>query len=845
MKAHLRILLVGIIACLGQVASAQSLIFYENTRSEAYLVKLNGGGPSQGITNHFIEQIANGSNKAANNTEYILTADESVRLTKVNPQQYDVKVTLGNFRFSGDTQYRAFQMQEFLRPTAVKFTLERVNKAGQVLERFPFEEVALNGEPTLIANFRGTDSTGLFQDCSVRIADKQFIIDKIARGNFDQRTILIDDCYNGVPSLEALYTDFRTINPGDFEHIDVQQRNLDELVVRLNRIGSVDYPTVLGLAQADPVGYLRRFQENTAFAQQLQTQIDQTRSEIPQRYYQRGLAFLEATNPAAAKADFTKAIRLSPRYGAPHLELARMSYREGDIKAAQTKLIYIAKECPADGQTAQGLPTLSNTIYLNHIGNADYANKQKQFPKALVALDEASEMCNNLPIECSAALEAQTKLAHVGIFQSKIDTARLALSQGQLEKAEAKAGEAIAYQKKRPAYIPLADAAVAVERDAQTRIYQRFLIQANALAGQGKLVEAETEAKNAIAYQAAHSANIPSPSAGQGVLNKIMDLRYLDLINRGMAQNQAKSHRAALDLFQEALDIEAKFPVTKSPSLMKMAQDNAKPLALAMVPEGLQLAKSNKLPASREVNNDFKALVERYQIGGDAEIATGTQSLRDAIFSQECANAQGDFDGAMNGAVTQIRLKRFIEANDAYVQALQIAVDQAQCGIDVTEAHKGKADIADAVKFQQLLLSSQTAIDRAEHKVAIDTYDQASEVFESKGLASKFGLEHASLREYILGSGRNQFVRYGSDYMTAIGDLDGGLALIHKAASMGVSKKSLKPIMIRLGIELAKRDASAGMTADPKAKGLEYSQGKKLLKKLYKSYVKQRKRLSK
>ena len=845
MKASLRILLLAMMGCLGQLASAQSLIFYENTRSEAYLVKLNGGGPSQGITDHFIERLAAGNNKPSTRTEYILTADESVRLTKVNPFQYDVNVSLGNIRFSGDTQYRGFSMTDFLQPSGVKFTLERLNKAGQIVDRFPFEEVQLSGASTMIANFRGTDSTGLFTEGSIRISDKQFIISKVNKGNFDRHSFLIDDCYNAVPQLEKIYTDFKSIDPNDFEHLPVQQANLDELKARLNQIGSVDYVTLLGLAQVDPIGYLRRFQENTSMAQQLSQQIEATRAEIPERYYMRGMALLGQAKPAAAKADFLESVRLSPRFGAPNLELARISYREGDIPAAQNKLIYIAKECPADAATQQGLPALANTIYLNHMGNAEYANQQKKFPAAILALDAARQLCSETPIECSPALEIQNKLAHVGIYNSKVDSARMFLNQGELEKAEAMALNAMGYQKGSSQYIAVADDAVAVERDAQNRILQRFLMQANALSNEGKLVAAEEQARLAIAYQASHSANLPDNKPAIAALNKVMELRYREDIRQANAAFDAKNHQDAMPLFAHALAIESEFPVNKLPNLMQLAQANAKPLALAKVPNGLNLAKANRLAEARLINDDFKALVEQYQIGEDADIVLGAQSLRDAIFSQECMNAQAEYDTALSAAKAQITLKRFIEADQGFSEALRIAAAQAQCEIDVTEANAEKVRISGAVKYQELLNTSLAAQEKAEYKYAIEQYNLATDIFVAKDLAQEFGLAQASLIDYIQNSGKNMFVRYGSDYLTAKGELDGAVTLIRKAASMGVKQGLLKTIMVRLGIALAERDVKQGISDDPKAKGLEYSQGNKTLKNLAKTYAKQRKRLAK
>ncbi|MBL0019409.1 MAG: hypothetical protein IPP17_24010, partial [Bacteroidetes bacterium] len=175
MKSVLRIPFLFLLVFAAQTLAAQSLIFYQNTRTDAFLVKLNGGGPSQAITDHFINRLSTSTNKPPFRTEFIVAQDEYVRLTKVGPMEYEVYVTLGNTRLTGDIMYKGFSMAEQLKPTGVQFTLQRLNKAGIVQESFPFGEVALVGDPVLVANFRDTDSTLQFTEGTVKVADKQII----------------------------------------------------------------------------------------------------------------------------------------------------------------------------------------------------------------------------------------------------------------------------------------------------------------------------------------------------------------------------------------------------------------------------------------------------------------------------------------------------------------------------------------------------------------------------------------------------------------------------------------------------------------------------------------------
>ncbi len=841
MKLFLRTLIVGLLVSSTQFVAAQSLIFYQNTRAEAYLVKQHGGGPSEGVIDHFIDRLATSSGKPASRTEFIITHDEYVRLTKVNANQYDIYVTVGNMRLTGDTQYRGFSMSDQLVPAGVKFTLERVSKTGQVLERFPFESVDLAGASTLVANFRATDSTSLFTEQTIRMGDKQFLYPKESKGRFDARTILIDDYYGSIVKMEALKTDLSKVSPDDFEHIEAQQNSLNQLIVRLNSINGSNFPQNLNLAASDPAGYNARFTELNAMSQDLNARIATTKNQIPERYYQRGLSLVQQSKFAEANTDFIQAVRLRPTLAPAHLELARLRYREGDISGAKSRLITIFKDCQPDEQTRQQSTQLGNTLYQNHLGNADYAIKQKKYTSGIQSLAEARSLCTELKLTCTPQLDDLSSLAHGGIFQGKVDTARLALQASQYEDAEKWANVALDYQKANPNFIKDPSPALRVQADAQTRIYQRSLSNANSLADQGRLKEAESEARKAIDYQSAHSAAIAQPLAAQQALERIMALEYKDNISRAKTLQAQLQHRDALKLLDEAVVIETKFSVAKEPMLWKLVQTNAKPIILDEAAKGQQAAKSNKLNEARNLTQSTKAMSEQYKLQVDPEVSKALESLTGAIFSQECNNAQSDFDIAINDADVQKRLKKFIEASTAYNRALKISADQAVCSIDNRRALDGKASIAMAVKYQEMQNEALSAIERNDSKKAIESYLQAGELSLAENLSTRFGLQHAPLFDFINNSGRIEFVRFGAGYFTDRKDYDVALNLLHKCVQMGVSIGLVKDLMKRLGAELALRDRQTEPNSDPKLKAAEYSHGNSKLKTLAKAYLKQRK----
>lgn len=840
MNALLRLLSLTGLLTVTQLLTAQSLIFHQKTRTDAFLVKLHGGGPSEAVTDHFIERLSSPAKPAAR-TEFVVAQDEYIRLTKVSPTEYDVYITLGNMRLTGDTQYRGFSMLEQLKPTAVQFTVHRVNQAGIVVESFPFGEVALLGDPVVVANFRAMDSTRQFTDCTVKVADKQVLYSREAKGAFDQRAIRIDDYYAALPKLTELEQDLRRIQPDDFEHVESQQNDLNQMIQRLNAITSEDYPQTLDLSASDPAGFLPKYQAVAATAQDLNARISRTRNEIPERYYQRGQQHVQQGRPAEGNKDLLEAVRLKPTLAPAHLELARLRYREGDVPAAKACLTTIFKECQPDDQTRTAATQLGKNIYQNHLSVADYAIKQKNYPAGLQSLTDARAFCTDLGLGCTAQLDDLTTLAHTGVFRIRVDTARLLLSTSQFEAAEAKATEALAYQQAYAAYIQDASLALRVQADAQTRIYQRTVASANGLASQGKLKDAEAEARKALAYQATHTAAIAEPSAAQNALLNIKDLQYKGLISRARSLGQQQQHRQALPLLEEAVLIEAEFAVTKDPGLWVLVQATAKPIVLDDLTKGQQHAQANKLGDARATAQAAHGMAEKYRLATDPDILAAEATLSSKIASQECTNAQNDLEALLKQAADLRQQKKFIEASATYDQGLAVVARQPHCGIDTRRAADGKTEIAVAVQYQNLLAQSRTAYERNDNPRAIATYDQAGDLAARENIVARYGIQHATLFDYIMGSGRIEFTRYGAQHFTEKKAYDQAVELLHKAVQMGVAKGLTKDLMTRLGTELGLRDKQEAPGTDPKSEVLKYTRGNSKLKTLASAYLKARK----
>lgn len=841
MKSSVRSLLLAAGLLFAVQASAQNLIFYQNTKSEAFLFKVGGGGPSGPLVDYFIQTIAKGNGKTNANTEYILAHDHSIRLTKVDATHFDITASLSNFRLTGDTKYRGFPMDEILKPKALGFRLEHQDAQGKPQQGWDFDEVAINSDPAPLATMRATDSTGNFSTDIVIVENKQFLYTDANRLDFQARVDLIDDYYKSAPQLEVIYTDLKKIQPADIDRLDNNEYELTRLETNIKVIRDKNYPGNLGLsAQNDPADFQRRFAEINVLATDLRTRINDTRARLHVFYHERGLANVQAQKAALARADFNKAIQLSPKFAPSHVELARMSYAEGQASEAVNRLQFAFNDTDMDAATRTSATALTKTIYQNHLGNANYAIQKSEFDKALAEADLAKAICTKIPaVPCDAQLDGIYSRAHRGIYLARVTAGVKAESENKLDIAEQEGAAALLYQTKHAAAVGEPKEAQALLGRVRKARFGQLVAASDQAFAAGKLDEAEKASRDAIAYQAANRTDVPDVTPASNALNKVMGRRYTNAIAEGQAQTRAGKHADALATFELAKGWESEYALKADTSLGTQLRGSAKNVLLADGPQALNLAKANRLQEARDLTAKFDRISTRYQLGGDQQVAAQRQQIQEAIFSQECVNAQSEYNTLVAVAEEHRNLKRFIDAEEGWKKALAHAKANLACGIDVRKAEADQRTYAPAAEYQRLVREADAAVQNVNHSNAIERYTLAGDRFYAQGLGGTFGLSHPSLLDYAKASGKRDFMLAVANHFIGLKNYEQAYDLIYDLATHGYSAKLLKAPQTRLGKELAIRDKALDAGADPKIKAATYTKAQSTMKVLGKAYLKQ------
>lgn len=838
MKKRLpQLLLVAMLAIMAP-ASAQNLIFYQNTQTQSFLFKQGGGSP---LVDYFISRIAQGSNKPASRTEFILVHDDIIRLTKVDATHFDVLASLGGFRLTGDLSYRGFDLSDLLVPGAVKFRLEHKTRTGTVKQGWDFQEVPLGEIPSQIANFRAVDSSAQFSTDIVAVVDKQFKYVDANRLAFDARTNLVDEYFQASPGLPALSQELALVDPMKFEQIDAQETELRRIQAKIDAIKAKGYPEKLALtAQHDPAGFLAKFNPLQAMALEKATRITDTRTRLPILFYERGLANSQAGKPALAKADFLKSIELNAKFAPAHVELARISYAEGQVPDAVNRLQFIFTDLQFDEPTRQKAVQLGTTIYQNRIGNANYAISQSEFEKALTECDLAKDLCVRVPaVKADNTLETAYGRAHRGIYLRHVANGVKAENEKRLEMAEQDGLAALDYQKKAPNYVGEPREASELLKRVRTARYDGFLASADQSVKANELAQAENLCRQAIAYQATNAADIKDATAAKAMLDRVKGMQYLEQIAAANAKALAKDHKAALELYELAKAIEKDHQFKRDTTLGTKIKVQAKQVLLANGKLGLEQAKSNRLPEAKETTSNFNRMLDQYGLTGDKELGVVRQELQDAIFSQECINANAEFSRLVNAAELKRQNKKFIEANALWTEALDYARKNSACGIVTAQVLESQTYHANAVSYQDKLKRADEAMQNVNYNGSIGMYNEAGDLFFAKGLDQQFGLSHPTLFDYVNNSGKLDFKATAAGYFCDKQSYDSALQLVYDISTKGYPKSRLKAIQARLGKELAIRDKQLEPGADPKLKAAGYTRAQKTMSGLGKAYIKQ------
>ncbi|SFG90762.1 tetratricopeptide repeat protein [Pontibacter chinhatensis] len=787
-------LLLFAIAFVTFSAEAQTKLLFEEKTAEAYLLKYGtGSGGSQAQLNSIINilkenQVTTRSGRPPRTPEFTLRFEQQAQISDAG-DKLQLKVQVTNVQVSGSTDYKGFDLADALLPEKYKAKVQLLNARNEVVQVYD-RTVTLKPNGVALLQEQLPD-TAANQNYKLQVVEEQVEYTAVDVQQLRDQLSLVRAYFAADSKVQQALKEVAQVLPDDLDRLPLHDRKLHELEKQYESLKKENYTEKLNLKQQDPQRLKYKMDQLQQVLQERRKAVNYTLATIHEHFYNRGVSLLNNGNASVAQTYFAKSAEANPSFAPAHVQLARIDLRNGYIREAANRTRDVLTRMRVDPQTEQMALALAHDIYAAHITEGNRFTTRGEYSFALEAYAEARDLCSTIGgLRCNMqALNDGEARAAGGVYRSMVENGKRLLSRNDLQEAERVAREALGFQ----------------------REYDYVL----------------------------HNAT----EAGD-LLSQVKFQYYLGHIDEGKRYLAQQNHRAALGQFEEALTLEQQYPFRPVQELRQLSQRTAKPVLLAMLGEGYELAMQNRLSNARQTAAEATAMQERYALVQDAEVRSKYNLLRERIFTQECINTQAEYDKHFQNAQALVREKKFIAADQAYEAAIRSAEGMPECGIATFTATDGRAAIAVAAAYQRKLEEASHLISRNNYSAAILKYEEARTYYLAQQV-NRFGLDHISLFNFAKDHPKQAFTAAVVGYYANEGEEQASIQLLAQLLEKGYRTGKTRKVQQQLGQQLALKDTRQEQLQDAKILSVKYSQNNPELKQLRKTYEKERKRLAK
>jgi hypothetical protein len=726
-------------------------------------------------------EISRFNKRNRQNDQIIFSYSQTTRITRKGKQLTGF-VIIKDFYTDSKINYRGFPLYDVLIPAKIEMDCQLLNKFNKVLAAYNISDADFNSSKNQFT-FNYTDTNNL-QELKFVVKQKQFMYTNRNKSDFNNKLSDIDRYYDVIAKMSMAFDDLSRINPNNIELLFEYENMIRNIYRLIDEIESYHLEQNLNLRNYDPQ-LLNRNLDDLKFETNRQRDIvNHSISILYQLYYNRGLEAMVNGNEPLAVSLFEKSLYNNPLFAPSQLQLARIDYKNNRLDEAADNvkdIFYLMKPDPETGQYALDL---SNDIYLSYLQKGEVLLNQGAYQVALEVFQQTRNFCRSIPgLYCTEQLSANISKSINGIYMSYVDNARYYLNNGDLSSAEANVRKAMDYFK-------------------------------------------------------ANQSVIQSNAAAIAVLTDIKSIEYSRLIAQGKVQLKSKNYDGAFKTLQDAENMEGQYNITKSNELRALLTQAAKPVILADLTHGFELVRQNKIREAKEIVVSAYNIQNKYNLTGDNDIIKQMEALRKKIFTQECINAQNEFDLHLGNARNNILNKAYLDADKNFESALRVADNNPNCMIERSEALNLKKEVQSAIDFMKMQNAIDEDVKMNRFSNAVQKYIEIQKYFEQRQIARNFGLNLLPMVDYVALQ-QNGFVMFVVNFYISEKSYENALKLLDVLKSRSLPSRDVKNEQLSLGTQLAIRDHAANASQDYKVTVLQYSRSDKWYKNLAKAYAKQ------
>jgi hypothetical protein len=780
-------LLIIIIACLGLSAFSQTPIIFDKTKTQSYLLSYtNGGDQSQHIVNDMLRIISSTMNKPVYQTRIHLDVDEHVWATR-NGRQINVYVSYEQVRLTGDLFYKGFDMGDEMVPSNYSFECVLKRKNGPELKRFKVNEAQFrfhNSENRF--EYSDTVSNGEYQ---IEVVSRDFTYRNQAFDRFRDKCQMVDQYYGAEGEIASCYGIADVMDTENFRQIGYTQQQLDVLISRVNRVESAPFWHELNVRSYDPIHIFPKLEDTKRRIGEVQKNINYVQSNLHRYYFESGLQSFNSNKRNNARNDFRQSTSLNPQYPQPIYYLALMDYQDGDAGASMSQLSNLFSLSSVDNDIYFQATQLARSVESAKISEVKRQISHQLYASALTNLDDLNEFCQKIRnYTCN-------------------------------------------------------DSLTLLRSDVHNATYQSYLYDAQCDLSGAKYDEAANSTNKAMAYQSQYSSFIPSNEQAIALMQKIKGDHYLALVKRGRSLITSKDYKNAFEALNKASEIESNYSVKRDKQLNDLLRKSKLELLFVDADAAQKMVQANNLPRAREILLAIISDQTTYQLKGNAKLNQNVANLKQSIFSQQCMNAQAEYDGVIDTANVSVGKKDYISALKTFQRALTVAAKNTDCQLNTDSATIGINYTQNPAKYQQDYKKVIQQANSNDFSGATSSYLALTDFYQKNKL-SDYQIEHQTLTQFISQYNVNYLV-WGATYQVNSQDYESTLTLLNLLKQKKYSRSKTKAIQVSLANGFALNDYKANPSVNAKVKVLEYTKDDSWFKYFAKQYQKQIKSLQK
>lgn len=734
-------------------------------------------GPGTSTTsNDILKILSEGNGKTPRNTLYTVATTQTVKAIYQN-NSYVVTVQSSTPQVNGDIMYRGFSMETALIPASFTYTLKVT--ATNFTKEFKAES-SISGSQ--VNDYKIAYKDSIQRNISFQISDFKVTYTATELNEVKSRADLIKKYYSSVTELDHHYQQLQTIDAYDYTNFRTLLSRIDQSRHAYEDIKNANLLSALQSENNDPAKLKDKLISYEHLLKEKQDDANRVLSTLHLVFNDRGNDAMRNGDYRAAYDLYHLSLEVNPGFAPAMLQLARIDFIRNDLKEASCKADEIVYRMLPDPATRSNTLDLIRNIRDSYIDRGLNFTVYKKYDQALDEFAQAGEICKHYPeIRCNDEIEKGIEKVHYALYKDELQAAKNLFAQSNISASESRVNQAIAYHQKH--------------------------------------INGE-------------------PSEAYELLSKIRQKKYDNLSAAGKQLTERGDYENAVKSFTEADILLHEYELQKSQDFDKYSRIAAGKQINNLITQSEAAVKTNNVTSAKSDLQTVYDLQSRFGLTNDKSVNDKTTSLRNKIFTRECANAQASVDSTVIASRALIAARDYLAAFEILEKGKQISDNFSSCKLFTDSLFALLLKVRHPGTYLQLMASVQSEISAAKYSKALDDYTKASAYYADNNV-KRFDIQHNTDRDaFVLSTNDNGMINYCAAYDMEHGNLENSLKLYKLLLNRNYHPAFMDASLYELGRKTGAADKVRAPGGKGKKLAARYTGGDKRLKKFAKGYVK-------